>query len=139
MRGPLLILALFAERERGDKKKLPKAVPGRQKCRIDSKSDHDEKKASRFVSCSLNEIHYHEDSMTDLTRPGSLPCEELQSYPSSKRLDKGKVVLPRKSGKISLLRHNFQGNYAAELHNFLGNHAAAAKLPSCRIYSMCFW
>ena len=72
-------------------------------------------------------------SMTDLTRPGSLPCEELQSYPSSKRREKAKFVLPRKSGKISLLRHNFLENYAAELHNFLGNNAAAAKFPSRRI------
>ena len=51
--------------------------------------------------------------MTDLTIPGSLPCEELRSYPSSKRLEKAKFVLPRKSGKISQLRHNFLGNYAA--------------------------
>ena len=36
-------------------------------------------------SCSLDDIHHHKKSMTDLTRPGSLPCKEFQSYPSSKR------------------------------------------------------
>ena len=71
--------------------------------------------------------------MTDLTRPGFLPCEKFQSCPSSKRLEKAKFVLLRKSGKISYLRHNFLGNNAAELHNFLGNYVAAAKFPGCRI------
>ena len=51
---------------------------------------YDGKKALRFVSCSLNEIHHHKNSMTDLTRPGSLPCEELQSHPSSKRQEASK-------------------------------------------------
>ena len=88
-------------------------------------------RASCDVSCSLNEIHHHKNSMTDLTRPGSLPCEELQSYPSSKRQEKAKFVLPRKSGKISVQQHNFLGDYAAQLYHFLGNNAAAAKFPSC--------
>ena len=102
MHGPLLILAFLSRGwgGGGEKRKHPKAAPGGV---FGSKSDRDDekKKALRFVSCSLDEIHHHKNSMTDLTRPGSLPCEELQSYPSSKRQEKAKFVLPRKSGKIS--------------------------------------
>ena len=99
MHSPLLILAFFVEGERGDKKKLPKAAPSMAEVSLTRNGliiDHDEKKASRFVSCSLDEIHHHKDSMTGLTRSGSLPCEELQSYWSSKRLEKAKFVLSRK-------------------------------------------
>ena len=106
MHGPLLILAFLSRGWGGgggwrDKRKLPKAAPGRSVFGSKSDRDDEKKKASRFVSCSLNEIHHHKNSMTDLTRPGSLPCEELQAYPSSKRQEKAKFVLPRKSGKIS--------------------------------------
>ena len=132
MHGPLLILAFFVVEGRGEaRRNFPKQRLTWQKGRwLEVRSRR--KKASRFPCC-LDEIHHHKVSMTDLTIPGSLPFEELRSYPSSKRLEKAKFVLPRKSGKISQLRHNFLGNYAAELHNFLGNYAAAAKFPSCRI------
>ena len=98
-----LDICLFVDGERGDKKKLLKAAPSMAEVSFTRSPiiDHDEKKDSRFVPCSLDESHHHKDSMTDLTRPGSLPCEELQSSPSSKRLEKAKFVLRRKSGKIS--------------------------------------
>ena len=109
MHGPLLILAFFVEggggggggggeREREEKTSQSSAW---QKCVWLEVRLRRKKKASRFVSCSLDEIHHQKHSMTDLTRPGSLPCEKLQSYPSSKRHEKAKFVLRRKSGKIS--------------------------------------
>ena len=104
MHRPVLILAFFVEGERGDEKKLPKGAPGIAEVSLAQSPMTTRKKASHFVSYSLDEIDHHKDSMTDLTTPGSLPCKELQSYPSSKRLEKAKFVLPRKSGKISWLR-----------------------------------
>ena len=70
--------------------------------KMHSKSDSDNGKKLRVrVLLSGWKIHHYKDSITDLTRPGSLPCEELQSYPSSKRRENAKFVLPRKSGKVS--------------------------------------
>ena len=105
MHGPLLILAFLSRgggggRERETRGNFPKQRLA-EVCLARSPIVTTKKKASRFVSCSLDDIHHHKNSMTDLTRPGSLPCEELQSYPSSKRQEKAKFVLPRKSGKIS--------------------------------------
>ena len=104
MHGPLLILAFCrggGGGGGGGRQEETSQSSARQKCGWLEVRSWRRKKASRFVSCSLDEIHHNKDSMTDLTRPGSLPCEELQSYPSSKRREKAKFVLPRKSGKIS--------------------------------------
>ena len=110
MHGPLLILAFCWGGWGGGgarlKKKLSKGSVW-QKCGwLGVRSWRWNKSfALRVLLRRLDEIHHHKDffffSMTDLTRPGSLPCEELQSYPSSKRREKAKFALPRKSGKIS--------------------------------------
>ena len=49
------------------------------------------------MSSSLDETHHHKDSMTDFAIPGSASfvlCEDLrlQSFPSSKWLEKAKFV-----------------------------------------------
>ena len=97
MHGPLLMLAFCqGGGGGGGREEETSQSSARQKCGWLARSPiTTKKKASRFVSCSLDEIHHHmhKDSMADLTRPGSLPCEELQSYPSSKRLKKSEVCL----------------------------------------------
>ena len=97
-----LDISLFLSRGRGEaRRNFPKQRLAWQKGHwLEVRSRRKESFALR-VSCSMDEIHHHKDPRTYLTRPGSLPSEELRSYPSSKRLEEVKFVLPRKSGKIS--------------------------------------
>ena len=96
MHGPLLILAFLSRGWGGGGGETRGNFPKQrlaEMCLARSPIVTTKKKASRFVSCSLDEIHHHKNSMTDLTRPGSLPCEELQSYPFLKKAGKSEVCL----------------------------------------------
>ena len=99
MNGPLLILAIFCRGGEGRQENLPKAAPGIAEM-SSARSPITTKRKLR-ASCPALCMNHHEDTMTDLTILGSLPCEELQFFPRSKRREKAKFVLPRKSGKIS--------------------------------------
>ena len=93
--GPPLIAISLSSRGRGEtrrtKKEIPKAAPGTSVVGSPLKSNHEEERTSCFVSYSPEKkIYHHKDLMTDLARPGYLPCELRApvQVPSSKGLEK---------------------------------------------------